>query len=257
MNVRLVVAGLAVVLFPVAAMAQLPIVGNDYGYPYYYHGYHASTPAESYLTGQARVLWGAGQYNLATSQAMINLEEARSRYFDNQVKYVETYFEKRRLNKSYLAAERGPSITPETAARLSQMRQPERLSIEELDRGAGRIRWPLALQDEEFAPYRMRIETLFAMQTPEDSGINSPSYAEIRQLTQQAAEQLKARIHSLSPEQYTMARSFLDRIVHEARFPVGKPVQPVDGQSANAIGHAVALGRPASGRVGNVAVAAD
>jgi len=218
----------AAAMLPAAASAQVIVAGGApggyNGYPPYYGGfgypYHASTPAESFMTGQARVIRAAGEYNLNTSAAMINVEEARSRYLDNEVKYVETYFEKRRLNKSYVAAERGPRMTTETAARLSQARQPDRMSAEELDRSNGQIAWPMPLMGDEFAPLRMRIETLFAMQTPTESGINSASYAEINHLVDIASDELKQNVREFAPQQYAMARSFLERLSHEARFPL-------------------------------------
>jgi len=202
MNARIFTATMAAALMPVFAMAQTSVIVpgavSGYGYRSYYGNYyHAATPAEAYLNGRSRVIRAAGEYNLNTSAAMINLEEARSKYLDNQVKYVETYFEKRRLNKSYRAAERGPRITTETAARISQARQPGRLSAEELDRQTGRINWPLALQGDVFAPYRMRLETLFALQNSQDSGVNSASYPEIVQLTSAATSELKQRIRTM------------------------------------------------------------
>ena len=64
-------------------------------------GYHASTAAEGALTGMANAISAQGQYNLSTSEAAINMEEAQRRDIENRGKWTDTYFEMRRVNKAY------------------------------------------------------------------------------------------------------------------------------------------------------------
>src|SRR5262245_35576771 len=72
---------LALVAIAPSAFAQA-VVGNTYS-PYgVYGGWggggHASTAAEGYANGVGNVMQSAGIYNLQTSQAAINMEQARS-----------------------------------------------------------------------------------------------------------------------------------------------------------------------------------
>ena len=50
----------------------------------------------------ADVVRSAGAANLMNSAAAINVETARSAYLDNQIKFTNTYFEKKRIRQSYV-----------------------------------------------------------------------------------------------------------------------------------------------------------
>ena len=67
-----------------------------------------STPAGSYLTGMANAIRAEGEYNLNTSAAAINLEEAQRRDIENRKLWTNTYFEMRRINESYTHPKRPP-----------------------------------------------------------------------------------------------------------------------------------------------------
>src|SRR6516164_7989583 len=92
---------LAVVLALVAIVSSAhaqAVVGNYYN-PYgVYGGGHASTAAEGYANGVGNIMQSAGMYNLQTSQAAINVEQARSMNIDNNLKGTQTYFEMRKIN---------------------------------------------------------------------------------------------------------------------------------------------------------------
>src|SRR6266496_1264631 len=95
------ILGLTIALNLVAlvpsARAQA-VVGNYYN-PYgVYGGGHASTAAEGYANGVGNVMQSAGMYNLQTSEAAINAEQARSMNIDNNLKGTQTYFEMRKIN---------------------------------------------------------------------------------------------------------------------------------------------------------------
>src|SRR5690349_20453115 len=55
----------------------------------------ASTAAEGYQRGMASVISAQGQKNVSDSQAAINLTEARSSQFYNQIKSVNAYWQKK------------------------------------------------------------------------------------------------------------------------------------------------------------------
>src|SRR5690606_26093008 len=62
------------------------------GWPYGYgYGYGPTSAYGDALRGQADVLRGLGQYNRATTEAMINYEQARAQYIENRKRWLETY----------------------------------------------------------------------------------------------------------------------------------------------------------------------
>ncbi|MCH8858930.1 MAG: hypothetical protein IID54_05035, partial [Proteobacteria bacterium] len=105
--------------------------GGGYGYGGWGNG--GGTVAGNYLTGLGRAIRAQGQYNLDTSAATINLEEARTRQIDNRKLWTNTYFEMRKVNQASRDAERRPRGTPETRVRLAQEAAPNRFSPGELD----------------------------------------------------------------------------------------------------------------------------
>src|SRR5690242_11792328 len=59
---------------------------------------NASTAAEGLGRGIGDVVRSQGEYNLNTSQAAINLTQARSQEIDNRMQATQTYFAMRNLN---------------------------------------------------------------------------------------------------------------------------------------------------------------
>ena len=76
-----------------------------------------STPMGSYMAGMGEAIRAEGQYNLMSSQAAINLQEAQSQNIDNQLKWTNTYFEMRRVNEAYANSSRGPRLSSDTLRR--------------------------------------------------------------------------------------------------------------------------------------------
>ena len=77
----------------------------------FYSDNRASTAGESWARGMSDVIRANGAANVMNSRAAINSQEAASMYMDNRLKYTQTYFENRKMNREYRAAERGPLIT--------------------------------------------------------------------------------------------------------------------------------------------------
>lgn len=203
------------------------VVRPGYGFGYgngwggYGRPYGASTVYGSYLRGQADLTRAQGEYNLNTSAAAINLEQARSMNLDNRVKYAETYFETRRINSSERAAERRPHATPEQITRWNESAKPARLSEAELGFVSDEVRWPAVLRDETFDAHRDSIETALAARTTENSGVGSDSHRAINATVEQMQETLKSKIRELPPTEYVAASKFLESLGYEARFEVG------------------------------------
>ena len=98
------------------------------------------------MNGMANVVRAQGDYNLNTSAAYVNLEEAERRDIENRQAWTQAYFEMRRTNAAYRDAERGPKGTPEDWVRFAKEAAPSRLSPGEIDNISGQIAWPRLLQ---------------------------------------------------------------------------------------------------------------
>jgi len=223
-------AGLLVVS---VAMAQVPAGGYVGGVgvvPYYggygggYGGYGwggnwgaGSTPAGSYLTGLADAIRAEGDYNLNTSAAAINLEEAEKRDIENRTRWTNAYFEMRRINEAYTHPKR-PPVPAETWARLAHDAAPDRLANHLLDPVNGQIVWPSALQGPEFAPERGVLEQMFAHRAMSHGAIGVQGHATIKKAVEVALAKLKAQIRLIDTRNYLEARNFLNSLGYEANF---------------------------------------
>jgi hypothetical protein len=176
-----------------------------------------STPAGSYLTGMANAIRAEGEYNLNTSAAAINLEEAQKRDIENRKLWTNTYFEMRRINESYTHPKRPPRPA-ETWARLAQNAAPDRLPNHVLDPVNGQIIWPSALQGDEFAPERGVLEQMFAHRAMSHGAIGIQGHATVRKAVDAALAKLKAQIRQIDTRNYLEARNFLNSLGYEANF---------------------------------------
>lgn len=184
-----------------------------------YYNNKASTVGESWARGMSDVIRSQGDANLRNSEAAINVEEARSRYLDNRLKYTQTYFENRRMNREYREAERGPRITEQQAEQIARERAPKRATTSDLDPITGGVAWPRPLSGDEFAPYRKNIDTLFHERAQKDGAIGMGTYREIQSATDELLAALHDNIRSFSPNDYMDAKRFVERLQNEARFP--------------------------------------
>ena len=155
------------------------------------------------------------------SMAMIDRETARSMNYDNQLKHVRTYFEKRRLNRAYREAERGPRRTREQAVAAAKRAAPDRLSVQQFEPYRGRINWPVTLTDDQYRVHREQLDRLFAAHAASGSGLQTRYYAPIQSTLGKLEEQLVGNVKTTNADQYIYARKFLKSLQYEARFPVG------------------------------------
>ncbi|HVC93317.1 MAG TPA: hypothetical protein VND64_06475 [Pirellulales bacterium] len=145
-------------------------------------------------------------------------QDRRNLYLDDRRRRAEQHFELRRMNDSYRAQRRRPSLTPEQLANINESRLPQRLTREQWQPSDGVILWPSPLRGEVYAADRARLEQLFAERTSEDCGIGGTGYGEVRQRTRQMRHQLNRSVKQLSVEEYSLARKFLASLAYEARF---------------------------------------
>lgn len=191
------------------------------GYGGYGGGYRAATAEESVLRGMSDAVRSAGEYNLSTSEAAINYQQARSMEYENRLQGTNTYFEMRQINSAYRAAERGPRITQEDAIRNAAARAPNRMTKTDLDPLTGDIVWPIVLQTDLFAELRGQLDSRYHDRASSGGAIGANGFFEIQQLTEEMLALLKANVADIHPQGYTMAKSFLEGLAYESRFPTG------------------------------------
>jgi hypothetical protein len=171
----------------------------------------------SYMAGMASAIRAQGQYNLDTSGAAINLEEARKRDIENRVRWTNAYFEMRRVNEAYNHPKKSPT-SPDTWARLAHQAAPNRLPTSLLDPVTGKIDWPAALLGDDFKADRETLDQLFADRATTHGAIGVDGYARIKKTTDDALSKLKGRIREIDSRNYLEARNFLNSLAYEANF---------------------------------------
>ena len=206
---------LAVLLF-IAALVQPVLAQYPWG-----GTYHAATAEESFANGMANVISSAGQANLLNSAAARNYEEARSRDLDNRLKAENTYFEMRKMNREYVAAERGPKPTPEQMFRYAKERAPNRLNPNQLDPLTGRISWPVVLEQDAYKAQREKLDELFASRAKYHGQLAPDQYFDLQKTAKDMEAELKKHIKDYPPTDYTRAKSLLESLAYEASLSAG------------------------------------
>lgn len=175
---------------------------------------NASTAQEGASRGLSAVISSAGEYNLNTSQAAINMTEAQRREMDNRLQWTETYYKNQEIGRAARAKERGPGPTAEQMVRFAQMGKPRPLSPSQFDPVDGRINWPGVLTTEPFAENRKVLDEIFAKRAIR-GGIGFEEQMEIRTATTAMLDGLKELIREVPPNMYVVAKGFLQSLAYE------------------------------------------
>jgi hypothetical protein len=178
----------------------------------------ATTPIQGIDYGIAHIIRAAGDYNLQSSQAVLNLTEAQKKEIENWKLFTTTYFELRRLNREYQALERGPKPSQTELIHIAQMGKPRRLTPSEVDNISGQIAWPIVLQAVEFAPYRTQLERIYADRAAHGM-LGLDEYLTADRLTAMMTDVLRRHIFDVPPADYMTSRRFLESLAFESRFP--------------------------------------
>jgi hypothetical protein len=190
------------------------------GYPYSSWS-RSSTAAEGFGRALGDMITGLGQYNLNTSAAAVNLSLARQSEINNDKLWTQTYFQMRDINREHreaaLRRERG---NPEDWARYAQVGRPKPLGNQSLDAVTGEIRWPILLNLPDFATQRTILEKAFANRAYHGV-LGAEEYLAVRQMTGEMLAGLRDRVTDLPPQQYLVARRFLESLAFEASQPAG------------------------------------
>jgi hypothetical protein len=214
-GIPVVLVALAGVLWPPAAHAQW---GGGWGFN---RGGYASTAGQAADYGMSEVLRAQGYNNVQNSEAAKNWEEVKTLDMQNRLRWTETYFEMRRVNREARAAERGPPVTQEQTIRWAKMAAPARLKTTDLDPVTGHINYPLLLTQDIYSPFRDRLDALFAERAASGGSLRYEQFQEIQSTVGAFIEALKRRVNDYAAGDYGVARTFLDSLGHEARRPAG------------------------------------
>jgi hypothetical protein len=207
------------------AMASDASAQRRYGGYGGYGGGAGSTAFGSAMLGIGAATAAAGSYNLNTSMAAQNYQDAYRYYIENQKLRVQTYFDMRRMNASYRAEQEmmRPHATSVQIEEFNRARLPEQLSANELDAARGIIQWPGLLNRPQFDDNRARLEGLFAEASadPHGSGLGTQNYRDIQDAVGEMSDKLHAGIKQFSPDEYIPASKFLKSLAFSARSPGG------------------------------------
>lgn len=228
MKLRLLVLGLSLALI-ITSDASARGRGRGYGgyggYGGFGYGGAGSTAFGSAMLGTAAATYAAGSFNLYTSMAASNYQDAYSKWILNQKLREQTYFDMRRMNASYRAEQEmmHPHATPQELEEFNHARLPQELSANELDAARGIIQWPGALNRKEFDDNRAKLEGLFseAAADPVNSGLGTQNYRDIQAAVGELSDKLRSEIKQFSPDEYIPATKFLKSLAFSARSPGG------------------------------------
>lgn len=192
------------------------------GWGGYGYGGMGGTVGGSYGHAMADVIRSQGMYNQMSSQSMINYEDARSKYIQNEKDWTDVYLMQRRIREAdkaqavenqRAASQRYASFQAQRPSHL-----PPRLSSSQLEPSTGRIIWPSALMQEPFAEQRDELQKLFT--TRVHTGTTSDLSTAITQQVAVMFEALRDRIREIPTPDYMEARKFLNSLAQEGRSPV-------------------------------------
>ena len=185
----------------------------------YNRGGYASTAGQAAAYGMSEMMRAQGYENLQNSQAAKNWEEAKTLEIQNRLRWTETYFDMRKVNREARAAEAGPPVTQEQAIRMAKMAAAPRLSAAQLDPVTGHIAYPIVLMDTPYEPYRSSLDGLFARRAASGGSMQYGDYQAIEQTVSQFIDALKENVKKYAAGDYGRARTFLDSLAREARMP--------------------------------------
>jgi len=184
-------------------------------------GGYASTAQQGAAYGMSEVLRAEGTNNVLNSEAAKNWQEAKTLDIQNKLRWTETYFEMRKVNKEARAAEAGPPVTQEQAIRMAKMAAPARLGSTRLDPVTGHIAYPMILTQDVYKPYRDRLDNLFADRAASGGSMRYEQFQDIQLTVSQFIDALTKRVNDYPAGDFGSARTFLDSLAHEARMPAG------------------------------------
>ncbi len=165
------------------------------------------------LQGMSQVVSAAGQYNLATSAAAINMTQAQSDEMRVRIQSVETFYALRAVGRALRESERGPRPTPEELARRARAGAPRPLDSSQVDPVSGVLFWPLALQDASFETQRVALQE-YVVRWMKYGALDYAEQGQVRENIDAMFDTLKSQIASMSPQDYVECRVYLQSLLY-------------------------------------------
>jgi hypothetical protein len=163
---------------------------------------------------------GYGQYQLLMAEARRAHAAARQQEIANHEQGVRTYFSVRDHNREMRQAERRPRVTNEQIRRMAVASKPAPVSPSDVDWINGQITWPTVLEGRGFDAYRVDLERAFAGRAA-IGRVDGLATAKAQQAARGMLDELKTQVRQLSPQDYMIARRFVESLAHEIRQPAG------------------------------------
>ena len=180
---------------------------------------------------QAGVLQGFGRGQAVDMQTQFDSRTQREPSFhapatnpgavemDNRLRWTETFFEMRRINKAARAREVGPRPTMEQIAKYAKMQRPRTLNSLELDPVTGDIAWPLLLTDPIYLNYTTLLQNRFRERADNGGNIHHEGATSVRDTIDDFQSELKQNIRNYKGGEYGQARTFLDSLLQAYEQP--------------------------------------
>jgi hypothetical protein len=99
------------------------------------------------------------------------------------------------------------------------LRPPGRLTPSQYDPTNRVIHWPPLLRDKAFSDVRYQLDRLFDERTPDNSGLNTENYNQIKRQCDAMLGILARMIDQLNAEEFVVACGFIKALQDESRFP--------------------------------------
>jgi hypothetical protein len=190
-----------------------------------YH--HASTFHEGFLRGTADTIRAAGEFNYNTATAALIFEEARKANYANELRHAETFWAKKSLYDTQIAARKNRRLNH--AAEKPQTEQVGlRIPVPFVVPSQPGFVWPSAFNHPAFAETRGKLADLFAQRSVVNSGPQSAAALRIQNTVAEMRLLLTDLVREVPPMAYTEAKQFLDRAAYEATLPVQDKVAAIN-----------------------------
>ena len=160
-----------------------------------------------------------GQYNYNAAAADVLEENARAAAMENSSRGLREWYARKQLNADYLAAKSRTSAG--LLNRLAEIKRPDRLTLGQYSRQAGKLNWPAVLMDPLFEEERIALDEAFSQRQAFDAGTDSRFYRTVSQLCKQLHEKMVSAIDQMSTTDSISARKFLRSLEFEAKILPG------------------------------------
>ncbi|QDU09589.1 hypothetical protein [Gimesia aquarii] len=209
-----------------------------YGNRWYGGGYYGGYYGRGYYGGWndgSSLVRAQGQALVDRSKAMVNYEDARSKYIDNQKKVAETYVARQKAQREAIQLQsqineerakqrqaaldrqaeknrkmRESGLSPYLNASASQDKAT--LTASQFNPATGKINWPESLMGEEYKASREKIQELFSLRN--STGVTSTLSQQISDEAQVMKNILRGQIRNMLPNDYLSARGFIEGLAN-------------------------------------------